>query len=304
MGGGACGVRITLRSDPRGRFGWWWERSRVGRSFGEFVSCTPFSVTLCYNFGMSHPATLSRTELMLGTVTLNRLTGTKVAVIGLGGVGSWCAESLVRSGVGELLLVDSDRVCITNVNRQLMATTQTIGHVKVDVLAARLREINPAVKLDVRPEIYDETNAATFGLERYDYVIDAIDSLTQKAALIRHALSIPTVTLFASMGAALKMDPFQIRATEFRKIEGDGLARALRQKFKKTGGFPRRKFTCVWSPERRENLGDAAAQADASDTWSATKARINGTVAHTTAIFGFALAGLVLQDVERRILPA
>ena len=237
---------------------------------------------------------------MLGTPVLNTLKATKVAVIGLGGVGSWCAESLVRSGVGELMLVDSDRVCITNVNRQLMATTKTAGQVKVSVLAERLTEINPTVKLDIRQQIYDEANAASFELEKYDYIIDCIDSLACKAALIRHALSIPTATLFASMGAALKMDPFQIRASEFRKIEGDGLARALRQKFKKTGGYPARKFTCVWSPEHRENLGDVL-QPDAADTWGAKKARINGTVAHTTAIFGFALAGLVLQDVERKL---
>ena len=181
-----------------------------------------------------------------------------------------------------------------------MATTKTVGRVKVEVLAERLREINPSVKLEVRAEIYSEENATSFQLEKYDYVIDAIDSLTEKAALIRHALSIPTVTLFASMGAALKMDPFQIRASEFRKIEGDGLARALRQKFKKSGGFPARKFICVWSPERRENLGEVI-QPDAGDTWGERKARINGTVAHTTAIFGFALAGLVLQDIEKRL---
>lgn len=255
---------------------------------------------------------------MLGTAMLDTLKATKVAVIGLGGVGSWCAESLVRSGVGELMLVDSDRVCITNVNRQLMATTKTAGEVKVAVLAERLKEINPTVKLDVRQQIYDETNAASFELEKYDYVIDCIDSLACKAALIRHALSIPTVTLFASMGAALKMDPFQIRASEFRKIEGDGLARALRQKFKKTGGYPARKFTCVWSPEHRENLGPAGAAcglgqcvcpkdpgvgdaALSTHEWCSSKARINGTVAHTTAIFGFALAGLVLQDIERKL---
>ncbi|MGN0877778.1 MAG: ThiF family adenylyltransferase [Kiritimatiellia bacterium] len=249
---------------------------------------------------MSHPLLFKRTELMLGTRTLDALASAKVALVGLGGVGSWCAESLVRTGVGELLLVDSDRVAVTNVNRQLMATTKTEGQVKVEVLAARLREINPDVKLTVRAEAYGEANAADFGLERYDYVIDAIDSLSCKAALIRHALSLPSVTLFASMGAALKMDPFQIRATEFRKIEGDGLARALRQRFKKTGGLPSRTFTCVWSPEHRENLGDVV-QPDAEDSWAATKARLNGTVAHTTAIFGFALAGLVVQDVERRM---
>ncbi len=255
---------------------------------------------------------------MLGTPMMDALKATKVAVIGLGGVGSWCAESLVRSGVGELLLVDSDRVCITNVNRQLMATTKTAGEVKVETLARRLKEINPTVKLDVRQQIYDAESAASFELEKYDYVIDAIDSLTEKAALIRHVLSIPTVTLFASMGAALKMDPFLIRATEFRKVEGDGLARALRQKFKKTGGYPKRKFTCVWSPEHRENLGPAGAGCGlgqcvcpkdegvgvaslATHEWCSTKARINGTVAHTTAIFGFALAGLVLQHLEKRV---
>ena len=231
---------------------------------------------------------------MLGTEALDALASTKVAVFGLGGVGSWCAESLVRSGIGKLLLVDFDHICITNVNRQLMATTKTAGLVKADVLATRLKEINPLVKLDVWQQIYSPETAGEFALDEYDYVIDAIDSLDCKAALIRHALSIPTVTLFASMGAALKMDPFQIRATEFRKVEGDGLARALRTKFKKTGGMPTRKFKCVWSPERRENLGPA-------DNDGEPKKRVNGTVAHTTAIFGFALAGLVVQDVERRV---
>lgn len=240
---------------------------------------------------------------MLGTATLDALRATRVALFGLGGVGSWCAESLVRSGVGHLLLVDSDRVCATNVNRQLMATTATVGAVKVEVLARRLREINPGVDLDVRAEVYSAETAPSFDLAAYGYVVDAIDSLSEKAALIRHALSLPSVTLFSSMGAALKMDPFQIRASPFRKVIGDGLARALRQKFKKTGGLPSRSFTCVWSPEHRENLGSAdptAAPPDA-DRWSARKARVNGTVAHTTAIFGFALAGLVVTAVEARV---
>ena len=142
---------------------------------------------------------------MLGTDTAGALAETGVAIFGLGGVGSWCAESLVRSGVRRLMLVDSDRICPTNVNRQLMATVKTIGKVKVAALADRLREINPDVELDVRQKIYEEASADEFELERWDYVIDAIDSLECKARLIRHALSIPSVTLFASMGAALKM---------------------------------------------------------------------------------------------------
>ncbi len=243
---------------------------------------------------MNDPA-FGRTALMLGEEAMARLAAARVAVFGLGGVGGWCAEALVRSGVGRLLLVDSDRVAATNINRQVMATSRTVGQVKVEALAARLREINPAVELDVRAEVYDATTAATFDLASYDYVIDAIDSLTEKAALIRHALSIPSVTLFASMGAALKMDVFQIRASGFRKVEGDGLARALRRKFKETGGLPAREFTCVWSPERRENLG-VPPPPDAEDARSVRKARVNGTIAPVTAAFGFALAALVLQD--------
>jgi tRNA A37 threonylcarbamoyladenosine dehydratase len=243
---------------------------------------------------MNHQAIFSRTELMLGTAALEALARTKVAVFGLGGVGGWCAEALVRSGVGRLMLVDSDKVAESNVNRQVMATTATVGEVKVEVLAKRLREINPLVELDVRARRYTEDTAGEFALGEYDYVVDAIDSLDCKAALIRHALSIPSATLFSSMGAALKIDPFQIRATEFRKVEGDGLARALRTKFKKTGGMPSRKFTCVWSPERRGNLGAETGDGEPGK-------RVNGTVVHTTATFGFALAGLVVQDVERRV---
>lgn len=238
---------------------------------------------------------LSRLELMLGEEGLEAVASARVAIFGVGGVGSWCAESLVRSGVRRLMLVDADRVCESNINRQLMATTRTIGEIKVEALARRLREINPAVELELRPQIYDASSAASFDLAQWDYVIDAIDSLENKALLIRQALSIHTVTLFSSMGAALKMDPFQIRNSEFRKVEGDGLARALRQKFRKSGGMPERRFTCVWSPERRENKAQQPNDT-APDIFRRT--RINGTVAHTTAIFGFSLAALVIADIE------
>ena len=204
---------------------------------------------------METDSLFSRTELMLGPETMRRLAATRVALFGTGGVGSWCAEALVRTGVGRLMLVDSDRVAPSNVNRQLMATTRTLGEPKVEVLAERLRAINPEADLDVRRAVYEEATAASFRLEEFDYVIDAIDSLAEKAALIRHALSIPSVTLFASMGAALKMDPALVRTGRFGKVEGDGLARALRTKFRKTGGLPARDFLCVWSPERRENRG-------------------------------------------------
>ncbi len=241
------------------------------------------------------PDIFARCRLMLGEEEFKRIQALRVAVFGLGGVGGWCAEALARSGVGHMMIVDSDRVAASNVNRQVMATTATIGRVKADVLAERLSEINPAIELEVRAEAYTAETAASFHLEDFDFVVDAIDSLQHKADLIRHALSIPSVRLVSSMGAALKMDLFSIRASEFRKVEGDGLARALRQRFRKTGGMPERKFMCVWSPERRENLG-AAPASEPEDTWSVRKARTNGTMAHTTAAFGLALASLVLRS--------
>lgn len=220
-----------------------------------------------------------RTEQLLGARAFEAVRSAKVALFGLGGVGSWCLEALVRSGIGEFLLVDFDRVAESNVNRQLPATSKTIGEVKARVLAERMREINPEVKLVVREELYTAENAATFPLEKYDYVIDAIDSVPHKAALIRNALEIPTVTLFSSMGAGKRMDPLKITTSEFKKIEGDGLARALRQNFKKTALYPSRKFTCVWSKE---------------------PPRGNGTVAPVTGAFGLTLASLVLADIENR----
>ena len=190
-----------------------------------------------------------RAEMLLGREAMEKLAGSHVAVFGLGGVGSWCAEALARSGVGRMTLVDADRVCASNVNRQLMATSKTLGEPKVEALARRLREINPAADVAAVAGIYSADTAATFGLEAYDYVIDAIDSVADKAHLIRHALSVPSVTLFSSMGAARKTDPFRLRASEFWKVQGDGLARALRARFRKSKEFPARKFTCVWSDE-------------------------------------------------------
>ena len=199
-----------------------------------------------------------RTELLLGAEAMRALAEARVLLVGVGGVGSWCAEALVRTGIGHLAIVDADEP-------------------KVEVLARRQREISPSAAITSVAGIYSADTAASFRLEEYGYVVDAIDSVADKAHLIRHALSIPTVTLFSSMGAARKIDPLRIRASEFRKVEGDGLARALRNRFRKTGEFPCRKFTCVWSDEPPLAEG--------------------GTVMHVTAAFGLALASLVVRAV-------
>jgi tRNA A37 threonylcarbamoyladenosine dehydratase len=213
-----------------------------------------------------------------------------VIIFGVGGVGSWCAESLIRSGIRKLTIVDSDRVCITNINRQLMATTKTVGQVKVDALKERLLSINPSAEITALQQVFTAETASQFCLEEYDYIIDAIDSLKDKALLILMATSTPLGErgggrFFSSMGAALKLDPTRIKIAEFWKVKGDPLARALRNRFKREKVFPKRKFQCVYSDELLKNK----LPIDPDD-------KGNGTIAHITAIFGFMLAGLVIQD--------
>ncbi|MGM9799985.1 MAG: ThiF family adenylyltransferase [Muribaculaceae bacterium] len=235
-----------------------------------------------------------------------RLQRIKVIIFGLGGVGSWCAESLVRSGVCHITLVDSDRVDVTNINRQLPATSSTVGQVKVDVMKNRLMDINPDAEIMAIRRFYTEETADEFDLSQYDYVIDAIDSLKDKALLILRATN-SGAKLFSSMGAALKVDAGKISVAEFWKVQGCPLAAALRRKFKRSGQFPRRKFKCVYSPELFRNRGAQPEKSvlngnidvnnlDSVDM-NAIKAQINGTIAHTTAIFGFRLAGLVIEDL-------
>ena len=208
----------------------------------------------------------------------------RVAVFGVGGVGGWCAESLVRSGVGHLMIVDSDRVCASNVNRQVMATSRTVGQKKVEALRERLLEINPAAEIAAEARVYSAETADTFDLAGFDYVVDAIDSLQAKAHLINAVTRLARPVLVSSMGAARKTDPFRIRRSEFWKVQGDGLARALRRRFRQLGEFPARKFTCVWSDEAPAPLGGEG---------------VLGSAVHVTGMFGFALAGLVLQAAAK-----
>ena len=145
----------------------------------------------------------NRLTLLLGTETMDVVARQRVIIFGVGGVGSWCAESLVRSGIRHLTLVDSDCVCITNINRQLQATTRTVGKVKVEVLKERLLDINPKAEINAIQEIYSADNAASFQLDTYDYIIDAIDSLKDKVHLILQATQCKG-KFFSAMGAALK----------------------------------------------------------------------------------------------------
>lgn len=238
----------------------------------------------------------SRTEMLMGPERMERIRNTRVILFGVGGVGGWCAEALVRSGIGHLTLVDADDVHTTNLNRQLMATTATLGQPKVEVLQRRLLEINPEADITTRKERYSDADHAAFHLETYDYIIDAIDSLSDKASLILCACETPA-TLFSSMGAALKIDPTRIRVAEFWDVNGCPLGAALRKKLRRAGTLPAKKFLCVYDDELLPNLAEPCH--DGSMTY--TKVSANGTSAPVTGIFGFTLAGLVLQDIYRSI---
>ena len=259
----------------------------------------------------------NRTELLVGSSIMDAIESKKVIILGVGGVGSWAAECLVRSGIRYLTIVDSDRVCVTNINRQLMATTKTVGKVKVDVLKERLLEINPRADITALQKIYDADSADSFALDTYDYIIDAIDSLKDKALLMLKACQTKAV-FFSSMGAALKMDSTKIQVAEFWKVRGCPLGAALRKKFKHMKVRPAHKFKCVFSEEVLENRGQnhscgtSACLCPKAKTggpgdpallnheWCSSKAQINGTMAHITAIFGFTIAGLVLNDIYTR----
>ncbi len=237
---------------------------------------------------------LHRVRLLLGENGMDALRAKNVIIFGVGGVGSWCAESLVRSGIRRLTLTDPDCVCVSNINRQLMATTSTIGRVKVDVLRERLLDIDPHADITAMRKAYTAETADDFDLNAYDYVIDAIDSLANKMLLINRAC-LSRATLFSSMGAALKMDPTRVSVAEFWKVRGCPLAASLRHRFKRAGVFPKCKFKCVYSEERLENQPVKSANPDAE-----TNARPNGTLAHATAVFGLTLAGLVIQDIREK----
>lgn len=231
-----------------------------------------------------------RSSLLLGDEAMKRMSTVRVIIFGIGGVGSWAAEALVRTGITHLTIVDFDRVATTNINRQLPATTATVGELKTQIMKRRLLEINPDAEITSVIGRYAPETSDSFDLDSYDYVIDAIDSLRDKASLILNATR-SKARLFSSMGAALKTDPSKIAVTEFWKVNGCRLAAALRQRFKRSGEFPARKFKVVYSPELVPNKG--------CGNLTDTNFNINGSLVQITGIFGLTLASLVINDIAR-----
>lgn len=221
----------------------------------------------------------SRSAALLGEEAAARLGSARFAVVGVGGVGGWCAEALVRTGVGRMILVDDDVVQLSNLNRQCPALAATVGERKVEAMKARLEAINPAVEVTALPFRWTGSGAEDETVFSADVIIDAIDSVDCKAELILQATE-RGLPIVSSMGAALRLDPTKVSVKRFDKVAGDGLARALRTRFKKLSRFPAAKFNCVCSEELP----------------SASAGDVKGSLMQVTAVFGMCLASEAIRQ--------
>ena len=232
----------------------------------------------------------TRTALLLGTEGMRRLAASHVLVVGLGGVGAYAAEEIARAGVGRMTLVDADVVSLSNLNRQLPALHSTLGKPKAEVMAARLRDINPDLEIEVRNcFVRDEETEALLDAAHYDFVVDAIDTLSPKTFLIYHALQ-RHQPIISSMGAGAKMDPSRIRIADISKTTDCALARAVRKRLKGMGissGLP-----VVFSTE------PANPQAILEVEDEACKRTTTGTVSYMPALFGCYLASYVIRHLS------
>jgi tRNA A37 threonylcarbamoyladenosine dehydratase len=217
----------------------------------------------------------TRTIQLISKDRFTTLQRARVILFGVGGVGGWCAETLLRTGIGHLTLVDFDKVDTTNLNRQVVATASNIGKSKVLEMQKRLLNIAPEADIQAIDRQYNTETADTFNLAQYDIVIDAIDMVECKALLLYRATQ-AGCKVYSSMGAGRKLNPQNIRTAEFWKVQGCPLARALRTKIKKAGLMPTSKIQCVYS---EEIAGD------------------QGTLAPVVGVFGMTLASMVINDL-------
>ena len=223
----------------------------------------------------------SRTELLLGKEAMEKLSDARVAVFGIGGVGGYVCEALVRSGVGALDLVDSDKVCLTNLNRQIIATRKTIGRYKTEVMKERILEINPDADVNIRNCFFLPENAEDFPFAEYDYVVDAVDTVTAKIALVMKAQE-KNVPVISSMGAGNKLDGSRFLVADIYQTKMCPLAKVMRRELKKRGV---EKLKVVYSEEEPIKHGGAE------------RGDVPGSVAFVPSVAGLIIAGEVVKDL-------
>jgi tRNA A37 threonylcarbamoyladenosine dehydratase len=252
-------------------------------------------------FSMSKLHRFSRTELLIGKAGVSALQKTSVAVFGLGGVGSYAAEALCRAGIGRLTLVDFDDICLSNINRQLHAMDGTVGRIKCEVMAERLRLINPAAAIIPLKEFYTAENSGNLLGSGYDYVLDAIDHFTSKVHLLKSCreLGIPVIS---SMGAAMKLDPTLIRVADIAETHRCRMAKSVRKLLRKEG--IESGISVVYSTEGFRAVTDAApVKLDLPDGGEWQRRITLGSISFIPAIFGMTMAGVVVNDLLKKIMP-
>ena len=244
----------------------------------------------------------SRTQLLLGQDGMNRLANARVAVFGVGGVGGFTVEALARSGVGTIDLIDDDKVCLTNINRQIIALRSTVGKYKVDVAAERLRDINQNIQVNTYKTFYMPDTAHQFDFSQYDYVVDAIDTITGKLELVMQAHKAGT-PIICSMGAGNKLDPTAFRVADIYKTSVDPLARVMRHELRKRGI---KKLKVVYSEEPpMRPIEDMASSCRTNCICPPGAARkcterrdIPGSNAFVPSVVGLIIAGDVIKDLS------
>lgn len=235
----------------------------------------------------------SRTELLFGSEAMQKLSSSRVAVFGIGGVGGYTVEALARSGVGELDLIDSDKVALTNLNRQIIALRSTIGKYKVDVARERILSINPDCRVNIYKTFYMPETADQFDFTQYDYVVDAIDTVTGKIELIMQAKA-AGVPIISSMGAGNKIDPTAFEVSDIYKTSVCPLARVMRNQLKKRGV---KKLKVVYSKEQPIMPSDEAVHALMTEEGETERRSIPASNAFVPSVAGLIIAGEVIKDL-------
>lgn len=249
----------------------------------------------------------SRTQLLLGEESMKKLTDMRVAVFGIGGVGGYVCEALVRTGIGHFDLIDDDKVCLTNLNRQIIATRKTVGLYKADVMKERMLEINPNVEVNVYKCFFLPENADEFPFADYDYVIDAVDTVTAKVELVMKCKEM-NVPIISSMGAGNKLDASAFKVADIYKTKMCPLAKVMRHEMKKRGV---KKLKVVYSEEkptrpiedmsiscRTHCICPPGAQHKCTE-----RRDIPGSVAFVPSVAGLIIAGEVIKDLTKDTRP-
>lgn len=243
----------------------------------------------------------SRTELLLGQEAMEKLNNARVAVFGIGGVGSFTVEALARSGIGHLDLIDDDRVCLTNINRQLIATRKTVGRPKVEVAKERILEINPKAEVVTHQCFYTKETAGEFDFSQYDYVVDAIDTVSGKIELVLRAKE-KNVPIISCMGAGNKLDPTKFEVTDIYKTSICPLAKVMRRELKARGV---KSLKVVYSKEPPikpiEDMSISCKTNCICPPGTARKCtarrQVPGSVSFVPSVAGLIIAGEVIKDI-------